>query len=168
MALKELGVGAGHLFCLNYADGEVESNYKLIGEISKYIRKFKADIVCTHESTILYSATYDKLGYFVQHRDHRKTGEAVIDAVYPFSRDRSFFTEYYVEGLESHTVMDVLLTDEAVANFDFEIDEFLDKKKAALLAHKSQYDENSVQEVLDAWKFDGKYYEKFKYLKLLW
>lgn len=86
-ALEFLHVPKENFVCLQYKDGEVESNYKLIGEISKYIRKYKADIVCTHEPTSIYQPTYNKQGFFMQHRDHRKTGEAVMDAVYPFARD---------------------------------------------------------------------------------
>lgn len=168
-ALKFLGVKEGSYACLNYKDGEVESNYKLIGEISKYIRKFKADIVCTHEPTGLYHSSYDKSGFFVQHRDHRKVGEAVIDSVYPFSRDKSFFPEQADEGIGSHTVMEILLTDEIKSNFDLDYTNEVQIKKDALLLHKSQFkSEESAQEIVDAIKFDGKYMEKYFYVKLLW
>ncbi|MDQ6985490.1 MAG: PIG-L family deacetylase [Candidatus Dojkabacteria bacterium] len=90
-ALKVLGVKEENIHCLEHNDGEFESNYELIGEILKYIRKYKADLVGTHEPSVNYTMTYDKSGYFVQHRGHRKVGEAVMDSVYPFSRDTSFF-----------------------------------------------------------------------------
>jgi LmbE family N-acetylglucosaminyl deacetylase len=167
-ALSSLGVPEENVFCLGYMDGEVESDMKLIGEISKYIRKFKIDIVCSHEPSIQYAATYAKNGFFVQHRDHRKVGEAVIDAAYPFSRDRSFFAEHYVEGIEPHTLYDVLLTDEKDCNFEFEYTEQLDVKKAAMRLHKSQFNEESINEINDAFKFGDKYMERFHYLKLLW
>ena len=82
-ALKFLKVPKENFFCLNYKDGEVESTMKLIGEVSYYIRKNKIDIVCTHEPGLIYEATYNNDGFFVQHRDHRKVGEATIDAAYP-------------------------------------------------------------------------------------
>ncbi|MFZ1721548.1 MAG: PIG-L deacetylase family protein [Microgenomates group bacterium] len=166
--LKVLGVDAENLICLGYADGEVESNMKLIGEISKNIRKFKVDLVATHEPSLQYQATYAKDGFFVQHRDHRKIGEAVIDAVYPFSRDRSFFPEHYVEGIEPHEVFDILLTDEKDCNFDFDYSTNVELKKEAMRAHKSQFDEATIEYIINAFKIDGKYLEKFNYVKLFW
>lgn len=167
-ALKVLGVDKDHFFCLGYKDAEVESELKLIGEISKFIRKYKIDIACSHEPSMIYQQTYNKDGFFVQHRDHRKVGEAVIDAVYPFSRDRSFFTEHYVEGIEPHSVYDILLTDEKGCNFDFDHTEFTDIKKEALRKHKSQFSEESVKNIIDAFTFNGRNLEKFNYLKLMW
>jgi LmbE family N-acetylglucosaminyl deacetylase len=166
-ALEYLGIPKNHV-CLNYKDGEVESNLKLIGEISEYIRKYKADIVCTHDPSLIYIPTYNNSGFFVQHRDHRHTGEATIDAVYPFSRDRSFFPEQGEEGIEPHSVYEILLTDENGSNFDFEYTNEVETKKSALKLYKSQFDEKTIDEIAESVKTDGKYFEKFKYLKLLW
>ncbi len=169
LALEFLGVQHNNYACLNYKDGEVESNYKLIGEISKYIRQFKPHIVCTHEPTGVYLSDYGNRGFFVQHRDHRKVGEAVVDAVYPFSRDKSFFPEHQKEGIAPHTVMEILLTDEIKSNFDFDYTEDIKTKIDALLLHKSQFNTpESAQEIVDAVKFDNRYLEKYFYIKLLW
>jgi N,N'-diacetylchitobiose non-reducing end deacetylase len=65
-ALEFLSVPKEHLFCLNYKDGEVESDMKLIGEISYFIRKYKIDIVCSHEPALIYASTYNNDGFFVQ------------------------------------------------------------------------------------------------------
>lgn len=168
-ALKILGIPAKNFSCLNYKDGEVESNLKLIGEITYYIRRYKVDMVCTHEPSIQYQHTYNKDGYFIQHRDHRKVGEAVIDAAYPFSRDRSFFPEHQKKGVEPHSISALLLTGEAHCNFDFDYTDDLATKKAAYRAHKSQFtSEEMIQEWVDAVKFNDRYLEKFNYVKLLW
>ncbi len=167
-ALKILGVPKKNTVCLNFKDGEVESNLALIGKISRYIRKWKVNIVGTHEPSMQYLMTYDKSGYFIQHRDHRKVGEATIDAVYPFSRDMSFFPEHQREGLSHHSVYDILLTDEKEYNFELDHTAEVEIKRKALLEHKSQIDENSAEEILKAFSLDGKHFEKFQYLKLLW
>ncbi|HUD19922.1 MAG TPA: PIG-L deacetylase family protein [Patescibacteria group bacterium] len=167
-ALKFLGVNAENTLCLDYKDGEVESNYKFIGEISKYIRKFKADIVCTHEPTAIYQATYKRDGFFVQHRDHRKVAEAVVDAVYPFSRDRSFFPEQIKEGIEPHTLYDIVMTDEISCNFELDYTEDLEVKKAAMRIHKSQFDEAFINDIVDTVRNNDRYVEKYFYVKLLW
>ena len=166
--LKVLGVDESNLFCLGYADGEVESDMKLIGEISKYIRQLKVDLVASHEPGNQYLQSYDKKGYFVQHRDHRKIGEAVIDAVYPFSRDRSFFPEQFSEGIKPREVFDILLTDEKECNFDFDCTDTLEVKKEAMRAHKSQFNEETIEELINIFTFKGKVLEKFNYVKLLW
>jgi LmbE family N-acetylglucosaminyl deacetylase len=166
--LKILGIDEKNFACLGYADGEVESDMKLIGDISKYIRKFKVELVATHEPSLQYLLSYDKSGYFVQHRDHRKIGEAAIDAVYPFSRDRSFFAEHYAEGIEPHEVYDLLLTDEKESNFELDFTKDVEAKKQAMRAHKSQFSEETINAIITIFTFDGKNMEKFHYVKLLW
>jgi len=167
-ALQSLGLPEDNVFCLGYLDGEVESNMKLIGEIAKYLRKYKVDIVCTHEPSQIYLQNYDKSGFFVQHRDHRKVGEAVIDAVYPFSRDKSFFPEHYVDGIVQHSVYDILLTDEKDCNFNFDLTANLELKKQAMRSYKSQFSEETIESIIQAFTFEGKQLEKFNYVKLLW
>lgn len=167
-ALEYLKVSRENFACLNYKDGEVESDMKLIGEVAYYIRKFKADIVATHEPGLIYESTYENTGFFVQHRDHRKVGEAVIDAVYPFARDRSFFPKHAEEGIEPRSIYDILLTDEKGSNFHFDYTENLEKKKSAMRIHKSQFNENFINDVVNDMKDGNRYLEKFKYLKLLW
>jgi len=55
-----------------------------------------------------------------------------------------------------------------IINFDFDVTTLQDVKRAALREHKSQFDENSVEDVLNAFKFEGKFMEKFNYLHLNW
>lgn len=167
-ALKFLGVPLENYFNLGVEDGSVENNLSLVEKMSFYIRKFKPDLVATHEPTIIYQETYDHDGFFIQHRDHRQVGEAVMDSVYPFARNRSFFPDQSKEGLEPFSVHDILLTDEAGVNFDFDYTADVQIKIDALKMHVSQFDENSAKEIVDSVKFGDKYLEKFKYLKLLW
>ena len=167
-ALKHLGLPLENYFSLDQPDGEVENNLSLVEKISFYIRKLKPDLVATHEPQTIYSETYNQDGYFVHHRDHRKTGEAVIDSVYPYARNRSFFPDQSKKGLEPFSVYDVLLTDEAGSNFDFDYTNEVQTKMEALKMHASQFSENDAQEIVDSVKFGDKYLEKFKYLKLLW
>ncbi len=154
--------------CLNYKDGDVESNMELIGNVAKYIRKFKPDIVCTHEPSIIYQKVSDGSGGWVQHRDHRHVGEAVVDAAYPFSRDRSFFPEHAEEGLEPHSVYDLLLTEENGVNFKFDYTDEVETKRAAMRLHKSQMDENFINALVEGIKENDRYLEYFNYVHLLW
>lgn len=166
--LAYLNIPKENHVCLNYKDGEIESNMQLIGEIVKYIRKFKPDIVCTHEPSRQYIPTESGNGFWVQHRDHRKVAEAVIDAVYPFSRDRSFFPQHLKEGLEPHAVYDLLLTEENGVNFKFDYTEELEMKKSAMRLYKSQMDEGFITDVVESIKEGDHYMEYFNYVHLLW
>ena len=92
----------------------------------------------------------------------------MIDAAYPFSRDRSFFPEHSKEGIQPHAVREILLTDEKESNFELDHTLNVDVKRKALLAHKSQIDAETAESILNAFASDGKHFEKFQYLKLLW
>ena len=164
MALGYLGVPKENLATLNYLDGEVENNMKLIGQIAQVIRRFKPDIVCTHEPHEMYLQRNDR--FYVNHRDHRNTGLSVLDAVYPFSRDRSFFPEHSQKGLEPHHVLEILFTRSATHNTKIDITKVIGQKKKALLSHKSQLSKDSVDRILENSKEGSKYFEFGNYLKL--
>jgi LmbE family N-acetylglucosaminyl deacetylase len=166
-ALATMNVPYSHFECLNYLDGEVESNYTLIQKIIVYISKWNIDVVCTHDPSMQYITTYGNTGYFVQHRDHRKVGEAVIDAVYPFSRHKSFYPVHDGD-FTPREVYDVLLTDENSYNFEIDMTELTDLKLKALMEYKSQVDEEKAKEIIAAFEDKGRNYERFNYLKLMW
>jgi LmbE family N-acetylglucosaminyl deacetylase len=168
-AMLELGVDRDHVFTLGYKDGEVENNIKLIGEIAYYIRKFKPYLVGAHDPSYIYNSTNSAEGHYVQHRDHRNSGSAAVDAVYPFSRDRSFFLEHEAEGLEPHSVYKMLLADAPQHNLEVDITDFASKKRTAMLHHKSQFNKESVDEIFAAFKNkEGRDTESFQFLNLIW
>lgn len=163
-ALKILGVKKDNFATLNYLDGEVENNMKLIGEIAEVIRRFNPQIVCTHEPHEHYFKRNDV--YRVNHRDHRHTGLAVLDAVYPFSRDRSFFKEHLKRGLSPYTVHEILFGGSSEVNAKIDISKVIEKKKAALLSHKSQFSQEVVERIIGFFQEDGHYFESGNYIKL--
>ncbi len=162
-ALKELGVPKENFVTLNYKDGEAEPNMELIGKIAYYIRKFKPDLVATQDPESLYIKFGNDHAY-VNHKDHRVTGIATMDAVYPFSRDLSFFPEHAKEGVTPHTVQEIIFMGDG--NLKIDITDVIEKKKKALIAHKSQFDAKTVPGMLEWWKKDGKYFESGTYLNL--
>lgn len=166
-AMKILGVKPEDIYSVGYKDGEVEQSFETIEKISYFIRKIKPDMVCTHEADVLYGRMDENVGY-VMHRDHRNTGISTMDAVYPFSRDRSFFPEHLKGNIEPHEVFDILFTPEKSQNCRFDITDLIDKKRAALKMHRSQFDDSVIDLIIGEKEKDGRFYELGNFLKLAW
>jgi len=167
-ALSILGLDKKNVGTFGYLDGEVENNLTLIGEISGLIREFAPQIVCTHDPEGYYGSL-GKYGFsFINHRDHRNTGLSTMDAIYPFSRDRSFFKEQIEAGLSTHSVYEIFLARNSTFNAKLDITQVIDKKKEALLAHQSQFSKKDVEEIISDFKEGNKYFEKGNFLKLAW
>lgn len=164
-ALKEVGVPKENFATLNYKDGEAENNMVLIGKIAYYIRKIKPDLVVTHDPRDFYGTFENETGY-INHKDHRITGVSTLDAIYPFSRDLSFFPEHARKKITPHTVMEVLLTGDN--NVKIDVSRVIDKKKKALLAHKSQFDPKNIDGMISWQKKGKKYFETGNYFRLGW
>ena len=106
---------------------------------------------------------------FVNHSDHRCTGQVAIDAIYPSARDRLNFPEQIAEGLETHNVKEIFIWGSEKANFDVDITDVVEQKIHALNAHVSQglgaENPNSdfLKFVRDRWRGeDGRYTERFR------
>jgi LmbE family N-acetylglucosaminyl deacetylase len=145
---------------LGYTDGELVYSRELLGAITREIREFRPFAVYTHdpEPVIINDG-------FVNHSDHRATGLATVDAVYPTARDRLNFPEHERAGLEAHKVRELYLWGSNAPNFDVEITAVLEDKIAALLAHASQFDPEGgvVEQMREYWREpDGRYLERFR------
>jgi len=125
-AAKALGV-RGCTF-LRYPDGYVEDTVELRGKLVREIRRLKPDLV----------VTWDPFRRGFNHRDHRLTGQAALDAVYPLARNPLGYPEHLEEGLEVHRVNEVLLAGTDQPDHYVDVSKFLGKKIEALREHKSQ------------------------------
>lgn len=132
-------IGVKEVFFLDHGDGELEADLHLKEEIVKFIRKLKPDIVFTHDPAWIYEVR-DEFA-FINHNDHRKTGTATIDAVYPLARDLASFPEHIEQGLQPHKVSEVYLISFSNPNFLVDISDFFETKYQAILKHKSQIDD---------------------------
>ena len=125
-AAKALGVST--CVFLGYPDGFVEDTAELRGELVREIRRFKPDVVVTWDPY--------RLGH--NHRDHRLTGQAALDAAYPLSRSHLYYPEHLAEGLEPHRAKEALLAGSDRSNYHVDVSDFFHKKMKALRCHKSQ------------------------------
>ncbi|MEN8242551.1 MAG: PIG-L deacetylase family protein [Chloroflexota bacterium] len=126
-------VGVSELVFLRQPDGEVSNTYQLRELIVRQIRKFKPDVLVTHDPTSRIVG-----GRYLNHRDHRVVGDTTLDAIFPLARDRLNFPEHEAEGLAPHKVLDVFLIFSDQPNYWVDISTTVEQKIKALQAHKSQ------------------------------
>jgi LmbE family N-acetylglucosaminyl deacetylase len=133
-AARVLGV-KGVVF-LSHHDGELVNDQQSRREICREIRRFKPDVVITHDPTTFYS-TFGGAG-FVNHNDHRATGGATLDAIFPAAGNRLYFPELLAQGFEPHQVKQILMTGNPNPDFFVDVTDSVETKIEALREHKSQ------------------------------
>src|SRR5579884_1772139 len=141
-------LGVRDVFFLDGVDGELQPTRELLGRIVWYIRKLKPDAVFTHSTEHIIRNS------FLNHSDHRVTGQLTLDAIYPAARDILNFPEHIEEGLEAHKVLDIYIWGSNEPNFTVEIEEVADLKMQALLHHTSQFGHrpNFREQFRERWK----------------
>ena len=128
-------VGGKTITFLDYPDGELEVTMQLKKQIVKVIRGIKPDVVITMDPTVIYSAANG----IINHPDHRATGQATLDTVFPLARDRLTFPELLEQGFEPHKTATILLVNFNESNFAVDITDSFETKVQALKAHVSQF-----------------------------
>ena len=148
-AMDILGVLPENNIYLRIGDGEVDNSLETISLIVNQIRKFKPDIVITHNPEVVVVEFGHGMSH-VNHRDHRNTGTSVIDAIYPYSRDVLFFPKQLENpDAASHIVTQFLLTD----SYNHPEEIFIDitktysKRVSALKSHTSQFGEVDIEAI---------------------
>jgi LmbE family N-acetylglucosaminyl deacetylase len=163
-AARTLGV-KDVLFLDGFVDGELVRNRELLGEIVRVIRTVRPYAVFTHEPQQVFHRFM-----FVNHSDHRATGLATVDAVYPAARDRWNFPEQIEAGLEPHKVKEIFIWGNDNPDFAVDITDVVETKIQALLRHTSQFGEGNeefLKFVRERWKDDqGRYAERFRRIVL--
>jgi len=109
--------------------------------------------------------------FYINHPDHRASGEAALYAVFPSAGTRPIFPELLAEGYEPHDVDELWIDLTEKPDTWVDITATMDRKIAALLCHKSQVREDVVpmikQWAADAGKDQGyAFAEGFRVMKL--
>lgn len=124
-AAAELGATGGVLF-LNRVDGELENDREGRSELARIIREHRPDVLLGHDPWKRHRL----------HPDHRAAGFLTCDALVA-ARDPHFFPEH---GLVPHRPGALLLFEADDPNHAERASEtHLDRRVAALEAHRSQY-----------------------------
>jgi LmbE family N-acetylglucosaminyl deacetylase len=131
-------LGVKELVFLRYPDGFVEDTAEMRGRIVRELRRLKPWTVITWNP---YRSSFT-------HRDHRLTGQSVVDAVFPLARDPLAYPEHQLDGLEPHRVMELLLAGHEEPDHWIEIPEDAFKRKIdALKKHRSQLGQAPIREI---------------------
>ncbi len=122
-------LGVEDVVFLGYGDGELEDTREFRGRIVEQIRRWMPDVVFAMDPMRVASHS---------HRDHRISGQAAMDACFPFARDILHFPEHIANGLEPHKTGSVLLWGSENPDVVVDIESTIDLKMQGLAAHESQ------------------------------
>jgi len=121
-------LGVQDVIFLDYPDQGLEDTPEFRKEIVRLIRIYRPETVITA----------DPYRHYVWHRDHRITGQVVLDAVFPYARDHLSYPDLLKQNLQPYKVREVLLWASEDPNFRIDITAYFDVKFSALKCHQSQ------------------------------
>jgi LmbE family N-acetylglucosaminyl deacetylase len=121
-------LGVRDVIFLGYPDLHLEASPEFVREMVRQIRLYRPKTI----------VTTDPYRRYVLHRDHRVTGQVVLDVVYPLARNRPAYPELLEEGLKPHKVEELLFWETDNINYRLDITDTFDLKLAALRCHASQ------------------------------
>jgi LmbE family N-acetylglucosaminyl deacetylase len=127
-------IGVNSVSFLGLEDGMVVPSIDLRREIVRVIRRVKPDILVTCDPDRLYVANYS-----INHPDHRYTGQAVLDAVFPAAGNPFFFPELMSkENLQPHQPNEIWISLTNDPNVVLDVTDTWETKIRALKEHRSQ------------------------------
>lgn len=139
-------LGVHDVSFLGYPDGRLSPSFELRRDLTRAIRVARPDLVIGQSPERNWNIIY------ASHPDHLAAGEAVVDAVYPDSRNPFAHPELLEEGLEPHTVRALWLAAAPAANLSVDITDAFERKVAALRNHVSQgTDDPAIDERMGQW-----------------
>lgn len=139
-------LGVKEVFFLGLEDGFVEPNAELRERLVWLFRTYKPDVVLT----------WDGFRPSFNHNDHRNTGIAVRDALFPAVRDRLYFPQHAEDGLGEWRANEILLVGSSEPNYFVDVSDFVERKADAILAHRSQVQSHDRDELLKQMRERGR------------
>jgi LmbE family N-acetylglucosaminyl deacetylase len=130
MAAAEI-LGVSEVVFLGLPDQGLEDTPEYLKQMVRLIRQYRPETV----------VTADPYRRYKWHRDHRITGQVVMDAVFPYARDHLAYPDIIEEGLLPHKVKEIFFWAAEDINYRSDITATFDLKARALRAHQSQMQE---------------------------
>lgn len=122
-------LGLSSVACLGVPDGDVTNSAEFRARLVGLIRQMRPAVVVGPDPTAVF---FD--GVYVNHRDHRELGWALLDAVAPAAAMPLYFPE---QG-PAHQVATVLLSGTHEPDVVVDITPSIEDKVSAVVAHHSQ------------------------------
>ncbi len=113
---------------LGYPDGEMDNDAVLRSRLIEIVRRLRPDALVAPDPTAIFFGDS-----YVNHRDHRQLGWAVLDTLVPAASPL-----YVPEAGAAHQVGIVLLSGSLEADAWIDIETVLDKKVEAVACHESR------------------------------
>jgi LmbE family N-acetylglucosaminyl deacetylase len=129
-------LGFADHFHLDYGDGELPDDLDLRAAIVRHVRELRPEVVLCPDPTAVFFGD----AYF-NHRDHRVTGWATLDAVAPAAGNPHYFRDQILAGSPPHHVRAIYLSGTLDPNCWVDISDALERKIDALFCHASQLTE---------------------------
>lgn len=130
-AAKVLGID--RLAFLGFSDGDLLDDESFRGALVRQIRSVRPHVAVAMDPLAVIQGNA-----YVNHRDHRMLGIALLDALYPEASNAAYFPEHLEVGLEPHKVPELLLVNTDHPNHWVDVSDTLDARFAALRCHASQ------------------------------
>ena len=118
---------------LREPDGMLQATLSLRKKLVREIRRFRPEVVICGDPTVVWAGDS-----YINHPDHRASATASIDAIFPAAGQPNLFEELEAEDLRAHKPRKVYVGSWTDADIYVNIEETIEKKIAALLAHESQ------------------------------
>lgn len=181
MSCEVLGVQAVEF--LRFPDGHLRNSEAARKAVVRLIRKYRPRIVITHDPSqhIFAPDPYEKPEdtAYLNHPDHRATGNIVLDAIFPAVGNPRSYRELLAEGFPPYRVHELYLFSAEQRNTYIDISETIDLKTKALQCHVTQFGPNSempewirnwtaetAKEAKEKKGLDMQYAEAFRRIKL--
>jgi len=134
-------LGATSVTSLDLPDGGIANDEALRSTLVGLIRRYKPEVVVGPDPTATFFG-----GVYVNHRDHRETGWALLDAVAPAAA----MPLYFPTRGEPHQVERLLLSGTHEPDVVADVTRTIDVKVKAVLAHASQLagDAEAIRDVV--------------------
>lgn len=127
-------LGVADMTFLDIPDGAIDARDRdFVATLVRSVRTMRPDVVFAPDPTaVFFGDTY------VNHRDHRELGWAVLDAVAPAAANPHYFPNDIAQGLTAHAVRALYLSGTLEPNAYVDIADVLEVKIDAMLCHRSQ------------------------------
>ena len=141
MACEVLGVQAVEF--LRFPDGHLTNSEAARKAVVRLIRQYRPRVVFTHDpSSHIFAPDPDTKPddtAYLNHPDHRATGNIVLDAIFPAVGNPRSYRELLAEGLLPYRVHELYLFFTGTENTYIDVTETIDLKGKALQCHVTQF-----------------------------